>query len=867
MKILLSTFFVFVLSVCGVSAQATIDPPTATQDDTVTVTFDATQGDRGLLDCDCDVYLHTGLITSASTSGSDWMFVPTVWGEVDDAWRMTPVGPNVYAIDIDIRGFYGFPAGTTVESLAFVFRDANGSRAGRADSGTDIFVPLSPSSDPDPEPDPDPNPNPDPNPDPDPNPNPNPGDPQPTGPDFGYTDLPDAGGIVKLLAPLRSEAYVLGTFNDFQVQERYKMTPLPDGSGFEYELPASITDEDFAYQYVVDGSRAFADPFSDLVLDPPNDVEIEENTFPGIPTFDNLNGKASWVRRRDFDWRNDDTARQPAERLVIYELLVRDFVAAHDFQTVLDSLDYLANLGITAIELMPVNEFEFNNSWGYNPIFHGAIDKYYGTPESLKRLIDAAHGRGIRVLFDVVYNHAFSQNPWVGLYRAETDASPDGAGPFFNRQARHPFNVGVDFNHESPYTKLYVGQTLRKIFTEYHIDGVRFDLTKGFTQRFSANNEELSVFDQGRVDILKGYADSIRSVKPDALIILEHFGSNAEETVLKDDGLYLWGGADFQFAQNVMGYEEESDLYSVTPQSRGWDRGLVGYMESHDQQRQRYKALEFGNANEDGSYSTRDSIESLARMEATTVMLYTGPGTRMLWQFGELGYPVPLLDETRTDRKPILWELFQQPANRQLYDVTAAMIKLRTIYPVFTEGEGDFEAGLNGGLTKSLTLTHPELDVVAIANFDVVPQTIGASFLGPGTYYDYFTGESFEIAGTGEDFPLAPGDYRLLTSERLPSPEMLSSTGSRPPLRPLNTIVEVNVYPNPTRGTVKITVSDGSVGRLSVELFNSVGQLVGQDESPCCELSLRLAGLAAGTYTALVKTASGQAAVRRVVRE
>ena len=82
----------------------------------------------------------------------------------------------------------------------------------------------------------------------------------------------------------------------------------------------------------------------------------------------------------------------------------------------MDTLNYLEELGINAIELMPVNEFEGNNSWGYNPSFHMALDKYYGTPEAFKALVDACHARGIAVILDVVYNHVFSQSPLAKLY-------------------------------------------------------------------------------------------------------------------------------------------------------------------------------------------------------------------------------------------------------------------------------------------------------------------------------------------------------------------------------------------------------------------------------------------------------------------
>lgn len=99
---------------------------------------------------------------------------------------------------------------------------------------------------------------------------------------------------------------------------------------------------------------------------------------------------------------------------MVYELLVRDLgLENRNYQTLTDSLDYLANLGVTAIELMPINEFEGNDSWGYNPSFYFAADKAYGDRHSLKTFINECHNRGIAVIQDIALNHSFGQNPMV----------------------------------------------------------------------------------------------------------------------------------------------------------------------------------------------------------------------------------------------------------------------------------------------------------------------------------------------------------------------------------------------------------------------------------------------------------------------
>ncbi|MFN9798588.1 MAG: alpha-amylase family glycosyl hydrolase, partial [Bacteroidota bacterium] len=148
--------------------------------------------------------------------------------------------------------------------------------------------------------------------------------------------------------------------------------------------------------------------------------------------------------------------RPPKERLLVYELHVRDFVADRTFQSVLDTLDYLENLGVTAVQFMPLNEFEGNDSWGYNPSFYFALDKAYGTEEKFKELVNECHNRVMAVILDIELNHSFGQNPMVRMY-FDPDAGefgqPTAESPWFNQVPRHDFNVGYDFNHESQRTR------------------------------------------------------------------------------------------------------------------------------------------------------------------------------------------------------------------------------------------------------------------------------------------------------------------------------------------------------------------------------------------------------------------------------
>ena len=124
------------------------------------------------------------------------------------------------------------------------------------------------------------------------------------------------------------------------------------------------------------------------------------------------------------------------------------------------------NLKINAIELMPIMEFEGNQSWGYNTSFHLALDKFYGTEAKFKELVDVCHQNGIAVILDVALNHAFGRNPMVRMWM--DDADNDGWGsasvqnPYFNAVAKHSYSVGEDFNHQQIAKKLNISEGMSK---------------------------------------------------------------------------------------------------------------------------------------------------------------------------------------------------------------------------------------------------------------------------------------------------------------------------------------------------------------------------------------------------------------------
>ncbi|MDX1665727.1 MAG: alpha-amylase family glycosyl hydrolase, partial [Saprospiraceae bacterium] len=508
-----------------------------------------------------------------------------------------------------------------------------------------------------------------------------------------------------------------------------------------------------------------------------------------------------------------------------YELLVRDFIGRHDYTTLIDTLAYLDRLGVNAIELMPVSEFEGNISWGYNPSFHLALDKYYGPKNEFKRFVDSCHGRGIAVILDVVYNHAFSQSPLAQLYWDASAFRPTPENPWLNPVARHPFNVGYDFNHESDATRIFVDRVLEYWTSEFRVDGYRFDLSKGFTQRQSDDDSEFRLFDSSRVSILKHYADVVWGINPDAYIILEHFAENREEIELSDYGMLLWAGAGVhnQYLEAAMGYN--SDLSGAFASSRGWNRQhLVAYMESHDEERMMYKNLEFGNGS--GSYNVKSVQTALDRIELASAFFYTVPGPKMLWQFGELGYDFSINHcqdgsvnpACRTDPKPIVWNYFQQSGRRDAYEKISAMIRLKKNFEVFSTD--DFSMSVQGTGPKKIQLNHPTMDAAVVGNFDVVSRSLSRPFQHPGTWYEFFSGDSIVVSSVNTSMTLLPGEYRIYTSENIGTADDIATSATEQQEDPFR----LRVFPNPSSGEINVRYRLERASMVSLQMFDQEGR-------------------------------------------
>ena len=471
---------------------------------------------------------------------------------------------------------------------------------------------------------------------------------------------------------------------------------------------------------------------------------------------------------------------------------------------------------------MPFNEFEGNNSWGYNPAFYFAPDKAYGTKNDYKRFIDECHKRGIAVFMDMVLNHSYGQSPFVRMYWDAENNQPSAENPWYNQE--HSFqnpdaHWGYDFNHESHETQKLIDSINGYWMREYKIDGFRFDFTKGFSNTIYGPSDWGSAYDADRIAILKRMADEIWERNSNAIVCFEHLSDNSEEKVLAEYGILLWGNLNHNYNEGTMGWNEsgKSDFSWISYKKRNWSvPHVIGYMESHDEERLMYKNYQWGNHT--GEYDTRQLWIALKRMELAVSFFFTVPGPKMIWQFGELGYDITINYDCRVCPKPILWNYYDVSDRYRLYQVYQALIDLKLNHEAFTSD--DFTMNTYYSI-KSIKIEHESMNVNILGNFDVVSKEIDPEFQETGYWYEYFTGDSINVENTNETLTFEPGEYRIYTTLRLQTPDIIEYSFD------LNeTGLSFLIYPNPSSDRFVIEIHEFLNDIVSIEIFNSIGQLV-----------------------------------------
>ena len=671
----------------------------------------------------------------------------------------------------------------------------------------------------------------------------------------GVNYIDDNTAVLVLYATGKDFIYVAGSFNNYEPDISYAMRRDVSRNLFWLELTGLTPGQIETYEYwVVNKTPAtnspsivkVADPYSTLILSSFDDQWIPSTTYPNLPTFPEKAGfevSVLQTGQTPYNWQITDFDKPKKEDLIIYQVLLRDFDTERNYQSLIDRIDYFKDLNVNAIQLLPNMEFEGNESWGYNTSFHMALDKFYGTEDKLKEFIDICHQNGIAVILDLVLNHAFGRSPMVRMWMSDADGNgfgdPTSENPYFNQQATHSYSVGYDYNHENTVVKNYVKRVIKHWVEDFKIDGFRWDLTKGFTQNCTANDEGCTnAYQQDRVDILKDYADYAWSLDDSHYVIFEHLGTDNEEQqwanhrVDEGKGIMLWGKMTDQYNELTMGQNGNKNIDRMGHVSRGFNAPrLLGYPESHDEERLMFKNLEFGNTS-NSAHNVQNLNVALSRMSALGAISVMVPGPKMIWHFADLGMENSIFTcsngtvnlpggtdgDCKLDTKPQpQWtnNWLSDALRGQVYQDWSKLHKLKADEPVF---EGDYNI-TSGNLTPRIdvfdnSIPSTELkNVIILANFDVNSQTVNTNFPGgvTTTWYDLMdeTGNT-TVSNSTTSLTIPAGQFLILGNV---ASNVLSVDD--------NGLFSFSIYPNPTNTSfsVNTNVSD-------IEIYDLTGKLV-----------------------------------------
>ncbi|WP_400076419.1 alpha-amylase family glycosyl hydrolase [Winogradskyella sp. R77965] len=715
----------------------------------------------------------------------------------------------------------------------------------------------------------------------------------PAGMEDGINYVADATKATLVLnAPGKEFIQIAGSWNNYSPTNSDVMKRDPDTGKYWLEVSGLTSGQIETYQYWVFDTNPIAnspslvktaDPFSTLVLSPFDDPFIPASTYPNLPAYPAGQEREVTVLQTGqtpYNWQVPNFAPPKEEDLIVYEVLIRDFDADRNYQDLIDRIDYFKNLNINAIQLMPVMEYEGNESWGYNTSFHMALDKFYGTEAKFKEFIDICHQNGIAVILDIALNHAFGRNPMVRMWMDDADGDgwggPSSDNPYFNQVPLHSYNVGSDFNHQSTFTQDYSKRVVKHWVEDFKIDGFRWDLTKGFTQNCTASDEGCTnSYQQDRVDVLKAYADYSWSLDSDHYVIFEHLGTQSEEKewanyrLGEGKGIMMWGKMTDPYSQLLMGYSSNSNIDGIGHNSRSQFNGprVLGYPESHDEERLMYRAVTFGNES-NGAHNVKNLNIALSRMSAIGAVSAMIPGPKMIWHFADLGMENSIFtcsdgsfndDGCKLDTKPQpQWvnNWLTNALRSQIYEDWSKLHKLKIEEPVF---EGDYTM-TSGSLTPRIDVFDTSIptsalrNVIILANFDVVTQDVNTNFPGgvTSTWYDLMdaTGTT-TVANSASSISIPAGQFRILGNQ----PSNALSVDN-------NELYGFSIYPNPTRTAFSV-----SLNVSSIEIYDITGKLVKSFNGDFTRTdTFDITSLKTGMYVVKIENSNNQIKTSKLVK-
>ncbi len=472
--------------------------------------------------------------------------------------------------------------------------------------------------------------------------------------------MPDKNGVeFSLFAPYNEEVALVGSWN------RWQRIPMQRDEKGWWHTSVPLANGEYEYRFAVKSKSYFmVDEWVEVGDPRAASLTMKTNESACLTVKDNHRAITS------YRWKHDDVPLPPNDALVIYELHVGDFSGGPGddqdrkpkgrFENVVEKLDYLTKLGINAIELMPVNEFPGERSWGYNPRSIFAVENNYGTPDDFCRLVDECHGRGIRVIIDGVYNHSEEKSPLAMIdytywyYRDNPDEPAQRFGPKF------------DFEHFDENLKVWparqhVRDAILFWIDTFHIDGVRFDATYLIRHHEFLSWLHSEIFQHIHLKPFYTIAENIPQdpsvAGPNGPLDSEWHESYSQQIVATTLGV----GRDGRDPFNI-----EALLHVIDPRNDGFSGAfnVVNYIDNHDHDRILWLLGEAAKTFDEAAFR---------RVKMGSALLFTSPGVPMIWMGQEFGESAPkTLGWQRLD-----WSLLQNQRNADLERYYSGLIFLR----------------------------------------------------------------------------------------------------------------------------------------------------------------------------------------------
>jgi 1,4-alpha-glucan branching enzyme len=598
---------------------------------------------------------------------------------------------------------------------------------------------------------------------------------------------------IALYAPNKEYISIKGSWNS--EYPNGEIMKLSGDSLWWYEK--ELEDGNYNYQYNINGEKLIADPWS-------TNVKWENSAGSQSSDYSEAHTLFS-VGAEQFNWTDQNFEIHEMKDVILYELHIGDFGddgnSAGTYQHLISKIEegYFSDLGITTLELMPVNEFEGGWSWGYNPSFYMAPENSYGSPEDLKRLINTAHNHDLSVILDVVYNHLWGSSPLFQLYQPSGNFNYQDHNyvdcPYFHNQESE-WGYKLQHWHDIEGRKYrswkYVKDALFHWVNEYHFDGFRFDVTWGIGW---GGNENGSSF----------YANQLRLLNPDLILIAEE--DNATQ-VNNSDFNSCW---DFSYHHevfdNIMGYSNNMNYLGqlLDPFSQGYNNlnGPVTYTTSHDEQRIVYEAQTYLDLSMEDAYK-------LSKLGISLLM--TSPGTPMIYHGQEFGQNSP----RELNAQPLQWDNLSTESGYDLYNFYKNIINIRKENTVFTEGDYELLMANNNNSVLVFKREFEGQSAYMMFNFGNDTQSINIDAPNNTIWYEFISQSTFDIDDYFSE-ELLPKSVKIFTNFEIG----VLNIDEFP-----QNISTIKNFPNPFNGKTKIEINIMKPEHIKLNIFDITGRNV-----------------------------------------